>query len=57
MDKDEVAKVVKIFREAIIHYQVSRYRILVSGTIDKGGQISQQQAIYGQITSLAVRIP
>ena len=54
-DSGEVAKLIERLREAIIHYQVSESRLVVSGTTHTEGQISQQQAIYDQVTNLTVR--
>ena len=55
-DSKEVAGLVERLREAITHYQVSVYQIIASSDIDTGVQISQQQAIYDQITDLTVRV-
>ena len=54
-DSKDVARLIERLREAISHYQVSGYQILLSTTVDVGGQFSQQQAIYDQITDLTVR--
>ena len=54
-DSKEVAGLIERLREAIIHYQVSAYQVISSSTLNVGVQISQQQAIYDQITDLTVR--
>ena len=56
-DSKEVARLIKRLREAISHYQVSGNRIIASNTINVGEEVSQQQAIYDQITNLTVRVP
>jgi len=55
-DAKEVAGLLEQLREAIGHYQVSGYQGIVSTFVEMGGQISQQQAIYDQITGLTVSI-
>jgi len=50
-----VTKLIEQLREAISHYQVSECLGAACSTVDMGGQISQQQAIYDQITGLTVR--
>ena len=55
-DSKEVAGLIERLREAITHYQVSASRIIPSSTLYIEVQISQQQAIYDQITDLTVRI-
>ena len=54
-DSKEVARLIERLREAITRYQVSGDRLVASGTVQTEGQISQQQAIYDQITNLTVR--
>ena len=54
-DSNEVVKLVERLQEAITRYQVSRNRIVASSAADMKQQISQQQAIYDQITDLTVR--
>ena len=54
-DSAEVAKLIERLREAIIHYQVSESCLVVPSTTHTEGQISQQQAIYDQVTNLTVR--
>jgi hypothetical protein len=60
VDKDEdsgaVAALVERLRQAIVCYQASEDCTLVSSTVDMEEQISQQQAIYHQITHLAVSL-
>jgi len=56
-DSKEVAKLIKQLQEAITHYQVSEDWIVVLNAVDVEEKISQQQAIYNQITNLTVRIP
>ena len=53
-DSKEVVNLIERLREAICHYQVSGYRVTVSSAIYMEEQISQQQAIYDQITNLTV---
>ena len=48
-------KLVERFRDAITQYQVSEDWFVVSNTTYTVGQVSQQQAIYDQITNLTVR--
>ena len=55
-DSKEVAGLIERLREAITHYQVSAHQVIASSALDIGAQISQQQAIYEQITDLTVRI-
>ena len=55
-DSKEVAKLIERLREAISYYQASGCWIIASGIAYTGGQISQQQGIYDQITNLTVRI-
>ena len=54
-DSAEVASLIERLREAITHYQVSENYLAVPSTTHTEGQISQQQAIYDQVTSLTVR--
>ena len=61
-DSGEVVKLVERLRDAITRYQVSEDRFVASNMTYTSGQISQQQAIYGQqqatyeqITNLTVR--
>lgn len=54
-DSEEVAKLVERLREAITHYQVSDNCFIALSTTHARRQISQQQAIYNQITNLTVR--
>ena len=54
-DSKEVVGLIERVQEAIGQYQVSEYGVVVSRTIDTEEQISQQQAIYDQITNLTVR--
>ena len=54
-DSKEVARLVERLREAITHYQVSENYWVASSKTQTEGQISQQQAIYDQITNLTVR--
>ena len=54
-DSKEVAGLVERLREAITHYQVSRNCLAPSSSAHTGGQVSQQQAIYDQITKFTVR--
>ena len=54
-DSVEVTRLIDRLREAITHYQVSESRLFPSSTAHAEGQISQQQAIYDQITNLTVR--
>ena len=56
-DAKEVAGLIEQLREAISYYQVSGYQGVASGIADMGGQVSQQQAIYDQISGLTVRFP
>jgi len=55
-DSKEVARLIDGLREAITHYQVSENGLLgqVLQRLTRR-QISQQQAIYHQVTDLAVR--
>ena len=55
-DSGEVVKLVERFRDAITCYQVSKDRFVASNATYIAGQISQQQAIYDQITDLTVRV-
>ena len=55
-DSKEVAKLIERVREAIGFYQVSRRLIVTPSGVDAGEQVSQQQAIYDQITDIAVSI-
>jgi len=52
-DSKIVAKLIERLREAIVCYQVGDYRTLRRASLTRE-QISQQQAIYHQITHLAV---
>ena len=54
-DSGEVTRLVERLRETITHYQVSENCFVATGITHTGGQISQQQAIYEQITNLSVR--
>jgi len=54
-DLAEAGTLVERLREAITHYQVSENYSVASSTIHTAGQISQQQAIYDQVTNLTVR--
>ena len=49
-DSKEVVRPVEELRDAINYYQVSGHQNIVLSTVDMGVQISQQQAIYDQIT-------
>ena len=55
-DSREVAGLIERLREAIVHYQVSKNCLVSTSMIHTGGQVSQQQAIYDQITNLTVII-
>ena len=55
-DSREVVVLVERLREAIAHYQVSKNCLVSTSMIHTGGQVSQQQAIYDQITNLTVII-
>ena len=55
-DSNEVRRLTERLQEAITYYRVSGHTIIVLSTVDVEGQISQQQAIYDQITDLTVRI-
>ena len=55
-DSKVVAKLIERLREAIVCYQVCNCSPSVSSIVDKVEQISQQQAIYRQITHLTVRL-
>ena len=55
-DSKEVARLIDRLREAITHYQVSGNYFVASDMVQTDGQVSQQQAIYDQITILTVRI-
>jgi len=55
-DSGEVAKLVERLRDAIVRYQVGEARFVPPNTTYTAGQVSQQQAIYHQITCLTVRI-
>jgi hypothetical protein len=55
-DSGEVVKLVERLRDAIAHYQVSEDWFLASSPTYTAGQVSQQQAIYDQITNLTVRV-
>ena len=55
-DSKEVARLIERLREAIALYQVSESWIVSPGATYTGGQLSQQQAIYDQVTDLTVRI-
>ena len=52
-----MARLINRLREAITYYQVGEYEIIASTIVDMGEEVSQQQAIYDQITDLTVRIP
>jgi len=54
-DSGKVVKLVEQLRDAITHYQVSEDLFVSSSTAYTVGQVSQQQAIYDQITNLTVR--
>jgi len=56
-DSGEVVKLVERLREAITRYQVSEDWFVASNATYTPGQVSQQQAIYDQITILTVRVP
>ena len=49
-------KLVESLRDAVTRYQVSEDWFVVSDTIYTARQVSQQQAIYGQIIGLTVRV-
>jgi hypothetical protein len=55
-DSGEVVKLVEQLREAITRYQVSEECFFASNMTYITGQVSQQQAIYDQITNLSVRV-
>jgi len=55
-DSGEVVKLVERLRDVVTRYQVSEDRFVASNTIYTAGQVSQQQAIYEQITDLTVRV-
>jgi hypothetical protein len=55
-DSGEVVKLVERLRAAIVRYQVSGDRLVVSNTAYTAGQVSQQQAIHDQITKLTVGV-
>ena len=55
-DSGEVVRLVERLREAITHYQVSKNCLIATSMTHKRGQVSQQQAIYDQITNLTVII-
>jgi len=55
-DSGEVVKLVERLRDAITRYQVSEDWFVASNTTYTSGQVSQQQAIYDQITILTVRV-
>ena len=55
-DSGEVVKLVERLRDAITRYQVSEDWFVASNTSYTTGQVSQQQAIYDQITILTVRV-
>ena len=55
-DSGEVVKLVERLRDAITHYQVSEDWFVASNITYAPGQVSQQRAIYDQITKLTVRI-
>jgi len=55
-DSKEVVRPVEELRDAINYYQVSGHQNIVLSTVDMGVQISQQQAIYDQITDLTVSV-
>ena len=54
-DSGEVGKLVERLRDAIIRYQVSDGWFVASNMTYTVGQVSQQQSIYDQITTLTVR--
>jgi len=54
-DSGEVVKLVERLRDAITRYQVSEGWFVASNMTYTVGQVSQQQAIYDQITNLTVR--
>ena len=56
-DSKMVAKLIERLREAIVCYQVGNHCASALSIIDRKGQVSQQQAIYRQITHLTVRLP
>ena len=55
-DSGEVVRLIERIREAITNYQVSENCFVMLCATHPGGQISQQQAIYDQITNLTVSI-
>ena len=56
-DSKEVTGLIERLREAITQYQVSGNSLASLSSVNAGGlQVSQQQAIYDQITNLTVRI-
>jgi len=55
-DSGEVVKLVERLRDAVTRYQVSEDWFVASNAAYTTGQVSQQQAIYDQITGLTVRI-
>jgi len=55
-DSRGVAKLVEQLQDAITRYQVSEHWFFASNMTYIAGQVSQQQAIYERITSVAVRI-
>ena len=55
-DSGEVVKLIERLREAVTRYQVSKDWFVASNTTYTLGQVSQQQAIYDQITNLTVRV-
>jgi len=55
-DSKEVARLIEELRDVLSHYQVSGNLDILSSSADIRGKISQQQAIYNQITDLTVSI-
>ena len=55
-DSGVVAKLVERLRQAIVSYQASESCTSAPSVVDTEEQISQQQAIYRQITDLTVRL-
>ena len=55
-DSENVAGLIERLREAITHYQVSQNCFVALSRTHTGEQVSQQQAIYNQISNLTVRM-
>jgi len=53
-DSKEVMRLIERLREAVTHYQASENWIVMRNIADAEEQISQQQAVYNQITNLTV---